>query len=992
MSDVDSDDLETPYAENLLPNDYFGEFLSDDKPREPLRPGDVIEYTCPMYVRGDRRGRRITTVVSTDPCSSGKMLCLQNGDCLPNDTLVKRVQVLEHGKLYKHTHGFCREIQDYKMEKRGSAVVNGIREEAKRVGDILDRNLSKFATQAKQDGFAPMDLFHKRSKSTAASQSRVTTATAAAALDSDSEVSSEVSLGRSSKSRTKTNAKKRGGVISNTSLVGAALDSDSEVSEEVSLGRGTKNWALDRTKTNAKKRGSVVISNTSLVGAALDSDSEVSEEVSLGRGTKNLVSDRTKVNGKKSGGVVANKSLVALDSDSEVSREMSLGMDSKSRALDRTKANAKTSGLSVLERLGSDSDSDVSREALLNTRTKPRGIDKSDSTAKKKRAASKKRKRQSLDRFKPAALEITTTAKKNTVVTLDGDSESDVSCEASFGARTSDPSRTLDRKKSAAKKKGTKKDSAVALAADSDSDVSSDELLVGRTSYQKRTLKGGLPVSKKERFVQGDSETDSERTSQALACIPKNGHSGASTSGVHKSKASEKAPHSASSPFSSKKNSASSKSRATRGTTFSSGQMSDSSVDSVLGRSPTTSRLSSRTHKTVPQQPKSLERSPVIDLINPKTKTTKRTPKAGTRNREPVSAGSAGLAKFNRTSAKRSGPDTLSFQSSDDSSDEERTPVKNRSKDVLSGGSAREKSEPKRNRSRDELAQGTARSTIPSHRLEKEHDSDSSSSISFSSPFAQRDAPKPGLDLSKDDSSDDESKGLRGKKGVLPVVSDAKSPVVDLTATDSDTAADRENRIPVSRSRRPRQPDRNKICTTEPQWLEKRPKPSTATAGIAKPSSTFGLSFTKRNVKGHAGAKSPGLKQTAASIISRPLALQNSPMSGDDDDIVDSASKRARKTSKFDQHRGSSPARGMQSGSHNACSTIVQSPKPGYNSDDELVDSDDAENSSQLPRKRLFTSSEKKHVAIPGVPIVKRHQDSSNRKRSKEKAYKFGRR
>jgi hypothetical protein len=94
-SSIASDDLQVPYDEHLLSddddNDYLDETLFDyDEPsNEPLRPGDVITYTLPIFTAGDARGRRVTTVLSTDP-HRHPVLVLQNGDVLPPDTRPSR--------------------------------------------------------------------------------------------------------------------------------------------------------------------------------------------------------------------------------------------------------------------------------------------------------------------------------------------------------------------------------------------------------------------------------------------------------------------------------------------------------------------------------------------------------------------------------------------------------------------------------------------------------------------------------------------------------------------------------------------------------------------------------------------------------------------------------------------------------------------------------------------------------------------------------------
>ena len=155
-------DMETPYDENL---GLEGEFrLQDfsDKKMEPLRPGDVIQYTSPIFVAGDRRGRRQATVLSTDP-SRDPMLVLDNGDVLPENIIIKRIQVMEKGTLHPH-QGCARRIEKFILKKRALkgdfSVRAGMKRETDRIGRILDKNIQTFQKRAEADGFAPMDLIN----------------------------------------------------------------------------------------------------------------------------------------------------------------------------------------------------------------------------------------------------------------------------------------------------------------------------------------------------------------------------------------------------------------------------------------------------------------------------------------------------------------------------------------------------------------------------------------------------------------------------------------------------------------------------------------------------------------------------------------------------------------------------------------------------------------------------------------------------------------
>ena len=158
----DESDLEVPYDENL---ELDGEFHRQDfseKKIEPLRPGDVILYTCPIFVSGDRRGRRQATVLSTDPHRE-PMLVLDTGEFLPENCIIQRIKVLEKGKLHPH-RGCARRLEKFILKKRALqgdfSLRAGMMEEAERIGLIVDKNTNTFQERAEADGFAPMDLLN----------------------------------------------------------------------------------------------------------------------------------------------------------------------------------------------------------------------------------------------------------------------------------------------------------------------------------------------------------------------------------------------------------------------------------------------------------------------------------------------------------------------------------------------------------------------------------------------------------------------------------------------------------------------------------------------------------------------------------------------------------------------------------------------------------------------------------------------------------------
>jgi hypothetical protein len=161
----ENSDLETPYEVDLKLQTTgalhsLGRGIPDfsDKIHEPLRPGDIIRYTSPIFCAGDPRGLRTATVLSTDPSSTGYMIRLDNTEMLPNEHMVKRIKVIEQGKLYAH-EGFYRPINRFALKKR--ALDMDMRQpflgQSDLVGKIVDKNVKKFRKAMKDKGL-PIDL------------------------------------------------------------------------------------------------------------------------------------------------------------------------------------------------------------------------------------------------------------------------------------------------------------------------------------------------------------------------------------------------------------------------------------------------------------------------------------------------------------------------------------------------------------------------------------------------------------------------------------------------------------------------------------------------------------------------------------------------------------------------------------------------------------------------------------------------------------------
>jgi hypothetical protein len=118
-----SSELEVPYAQNFDETQIRLHSELDDVCKEPLRPGDVIVYHHPMFVKEIRvaqviaihdNNNSLRDPKNHDSDSNSIPLELSNGECLPADTYIQRIREYRQGTLYPHA-GLSRPIQNYKI-------------------------------------------------------------------------------------------------------------------------------------------------------------------------------------------------------------------------------------------------------------------------------------------------------------------------------------------------------------------------------------------------------------------------------------------------------------------------------------------------------------------------------------------------------------------------------------------------------------------------------------------------------------------------------------------------------------------------------------------------------------------------------------------------------------------------------------------------------------------------------------------------------------
>jgi hypothetical protein len=96
-------------------NDDDSAYTTTDKSTEPIHPGDVVLYYCPIFVTDDPRGLQETTILAVNP-NDNYPLVLSKDNGIPNTTHVKGIKVFCNNMLMEHS-GTFREIRRYVLKK-----------------------------------------------------------------------------------------------------------------------------------------------------------------------------------------------------------------------------------------------------------------------------------------------------------------------------------------------------------------------------------------------------------------------------------------------------------------------------------------------------------------------------------------------------------------------------------------------------------------------------------------------------------------------------------------------------------------------------------------------------------------------------------------------------------------------------------------------------------------------------------------------------------
>lgn len=176
---MSSNDIDAALADNEATDDNDASSEDDDndddsldpankkRKTETLRPGDVIEFYHIMAVHGRKEDLRQAKIVSVDP-KKISVLIMDNGDCLPKDHQIKRVKKIHRGKLIDCDNANFQSVDYFRLSKatlkdvdENKILHKAYAKGARRVGEIIKRNMTNFQEKAQADGFAPMDLMLK---------------------------------------------------------------------------------------------------------------------------------------------------------------------------------------------------------------------------------------------------------------------------------------------------------------------------------------------------------------------------------------------------------------------------------------------------------------------------------------------------------------------------------------------------------------------------------------------------------------------------------------------------------------------------------------------------------------------------------------------------------------------------------------------------------------------------------------------------------------
>jgi len=130
--------------------------------KEPLRPGDRIEYYNQQCVAGDPSGLCQATILFIDPAGDRILTIDDAFTNLQPDHQVKRIQRIYRGTL-KENDGQFRAINQYTLKREGDPdALSKVVARSKVWGEgVIQRTQDKMIAKAEKDGFCPKDMIRK---------------------------------------------------------------------------------------------------------------------------------------------------------------------------------------------------------------------------------------------------------------------------------------------------------------------------------------------------------------------------------------------------------------------------------------------------------------------------------------------------------------------------------------------------------------------------------------------------------------------------------------------------------------------------------------------------------------------------------------------------------------------------------------------------------------------------------------------------------------
>jgi len=142
--------------------------IFDEPINQPLVAGDIILYWHPMFVCGDKQGRRTSKILEVDPELSLPII-MDNGDRLGRYQSVQRLEYVDNGQMKKLENPTFAWVEEHQLSYSVTKEYAATRQtgESIKLGQVMQALQRQSIEVAQQHGL-PVDVFHGVSESTMA--------------------------------------------------------------------------------------------------------------------------------------------------------------------------------------------------------------------------------------------------------------------------------------------------------------------------------------------------------------------------------------------------------------------------------------------------------------------------------------------------------------------------------------------------------------------------------------------------------------------------------------------------------------------------------------------------------------------------------------------------------------------------------------------------------------------------------------------------------